>query len=195
VLLASGSIIGSTTVSYIFLTYILSYATKEGGFGYSTILTFTLIGACVWMSFMPWASTIADRIGLRKVMMWGWGGLMLFGVLLLPAVSTGSTPLTLAVMVATAVFIGITYGPVAAMFAGLFDTRIRYSGTSISYQLGSLLGGGIAPLVATALFAGWNSIVPIIIYIVAVGLLSMTCVYFATHVSAPGQAELPYRTD
>lgn len=185
VLLASGSIIGSTTLSYIFMTYILSYATKVVGYGYSTVLTFTLIGAVVWMSFMPWASMLADRHGIRKVMLWGWAGLLVCGALLMPAVNTGSASLMLVVMIVTAVFIGITYGPVAGLFSDLFDTRIRYSGTSLSYQLGSLLGGGLAPMIAAALFAAWHSSVPITIYIVAVGLLSAACVYAMTRTAGP----------
>ena len=45
------------------------------------------------------------------------------------------------------------YGPQAAFFSELFSTRVRFSGVSIGYQIGSVLGGGLAPLVATALLA------------------------------------------
>jgi metabolite-proton symporter len=178
--LASGSIIGSTAISYIFITYLLSYATRAGGFSSSTVLTFTLLGAALWMSLMPLASAAADRYGVRKVLIGGWVGLTVCGGLLLPAVDTGSVSVTFAVMMFTAVFVGITYGPIAALFSQLFDAQVRYSGTSLSYQLGSLLGGGIAPMIATALYAQRHSSTPVTLYMVTVSLLSFACVVVVT---------------
>ena len=59
------------------------------------------------------------------------------------------------------------YGPQAALFAELFPKDVRYSGASLGYQLGSVAGGGFAPIIATALFARYQSSAPISIYLCA----------------------------
>jgi MFS family permease len=64
-------------------------------------------------------------------------------------------------------------GPQAAMIAELFPSTVRYSGTSIAYQIGSIIGGGFAPLIATSLFATYGSTVPISLYLLVLGALSL----------------------
>jgi hypothetical protein len=64
-----------------------------------------------------------------------------------------------AIAVVAAIVFGVNvvhdamYGPQAAWFAELFDTRVRYSGSSLGYQIGAVLSGGFAPLIAAALLA------------------------------------------
>ncbi|WP_237710401.1 hypothetical protein [Saccharopolyspora spinosa] len=68
------------------------------------------------------------------------------------------------------------FGPMAAFCAGLFATKVRYTGVSLGYQSGSVLGGGLSPLVATALLttsggASW----PIAAYLLIGALITVTC--------------------
>jgi MFS family permease len=66
------------------------------------------------------------------------------------------------------------YGPQAAFFSELFSTRVRFSGVSLGYQLGSVLGGGLAPLVATALLAaGGGNPVWVIVYFLGVSAITI----------------------
>jgi MFS family permease len=64
-------------------------------------------------------------------------------------------------------------GPQAAMIAELFPSTVRYSGASIAYQIGSIIGGGFAPLIATSLYATYNSSNPIALYMMILGALSL----------------------
>jgi MFS family permease len=74
------------------------------------------------------------------------------------------------------VFISMMYGPQAALFAELFPRSVRYSGASLGYQIGSVIGGGFAPIIATALYAQYESSLPIAVYLAAVCAVSFLCV-------------------
>jgi hypothetical protein len=67
----------------------------------------------------------------------------------------------------------IQYGPQAALIAEAFTPRLRYSGSSLGYQLASLIAGGPAPIIATALFAAYGSGYAIAIYIAGCALVSL----------------------
>lgn len=180
VLLAAGAFIGINAVGYIFMAYLLNYCTKVLGLGKGLVLTFTLIASLVWLIAIPWASALSDRIGRRRVLVFGSTGLTVWAVALFPLINTASPSLILFALLGTAVFMGIVYGPMAALFSELFSPEVRYSGTSLGYQIGSVLGGGLAPTVATGLYAAWGSSLPITAYLAAVTLLSLACVIAVT---------------
>jgi len=180
VLLAAGAFIGNNTVGYIFIAYLLSYCTSVLGLGRSLILTCTLIAAVVWLATIPWASALSDRHGRGRILMIGSVGLTLMALALFALVDTRNPALILAVLIALAVFLGMTYGPLAALLSELFPASVRYSGASLGYQLGAILGGGIAPMVAAALYGRWRSSVPITVYLGAVCLLSLACIAVVT---------------
>jgi MFS family permease len=77
------------------------------------------------------------------------------------------------VMALSLVFHDLQYGPQAAMIAESFPTRLRYSGASIGYQLASIVAGGPAPLIATALFAAYRSSTPVAVYILVCAVISL----------------------
>ncbi|MCX4911205.1 MFS transporter [Streptomyces sp. NBC_00878] len=180
VLLSAGAFIGINAVGYIFMAYLLSYTTAVLGLSRNLILTFTLIASLVWLAVIPWASALSDRHGRRKILTVGSVGLVVSTILLFPMINTADSALILISLLITAVFMGIVYGPIAALFSELFKAEVRYSGASLGYQLGSILGGGIAPTVATGLYTSWGSTVPISLYLTGVTLISLGCVWVVT---------------
>ncbi|SFB41319.1 metabolite-proton symporter [Amycolatopsis marina] len=180
VLLAAGAFVGNNTLGYIFMAYLLSYATTALGLARGLILTCTLIGALTWLLVIPWASALSDRHGRERVLLIGYLGQIVCATVLFPLVDTRNPALILAALIALAACMGITYGPLAALFAELFPANVRYSGASLGYQLGSILGGGLAPTVAAGLYATWQSSVPISIYLGGVSALSLVCVALCT---------------
>jgi hypothetical protein len=64
------------------------------------------------------------------------------------------------------------YGPQAALIAEAFTPRLRYSGASLGYQLASIIAGGPAPIIATALFAAYHSGYAVALYIAACAVVS-----------------------
>ncbi len=74
------------------------------------------------------------------------------------------------------VFHAAMYGPQAALFSELFGTNVRYTGASLGYQLASIVAGSVAPLIATALLATYDSSTPVSLYVVACVLLTIVAV-------------------
>ncbi len=72
------------------------------------------------------------------------------------------------------------YGPQAALIAESFSPRLRYSGTSLGYQLASIIAGGPSPFIATALFATYNSSLPIALFILGCGVIGLVAVSLLT---------------
>jgi MFS family permease len=82
------------------------------------------------------------------------------------------------ITVAVAIGLGVnalSYGPMAAMFAELFATRIRYSAASLAYQIGAIFGGALAPIIATALYARYHDNIWISGYMAGGCALSWLC--------------------
>ncbi len=76
-------------------------------------------------------------------------------------------------------FLGMMYGPQAAFFTELFSTEVRYSGASLGYQMGAILGGAFAPTIATILWKEY-SIVWVSVYIAIASVLSLISVLMLT---------------
>ncbi|GAA3710902.1 MFS transporter [Nonomuraea antimicrobica] len=187
VLLAGGGFIGTNAIGYIFMVYVLSYTTQTLGLGRDDILLLVLIAAAVWLVTIPWAAAWSDRYGRRRVLLVGSAVLLLWAAVFFPLIDMGTTPAVLGALVGMGMALGLVYGPQAAMFAELFAVRLRYSGVSLGYQIGAVLGGGIAPTVATALFATGNGTWPITVYLTGVAALSLACLALLTRNDEQGR--------
>jgi metabolite-proton symporter len=176
VLLGAGALVGNSAVGYIFMAYLLSYGTTVLGLSRNLLLTSVLIGALAWLAAIPWASALSDRHGRARVLLAGSVGLTAVALSLFALVNTRSPALIVAALIAAGVFLGITYGPLAALMSELFPANVRYSGASLAYQIGAVVGGGIAPTVAAGLFRSWGSSLPITVYLAAVCVFSLACV-------------------
>ncbi|WP_413797128.1 MFS transporter [Streptomyces iranensis] len=176
ILLAGGTFIGNNAFGYIFMAYTLAYATAGLGFTRDAILTLVLTAAAVWLVFIPWAATLSDRYGHRRVVLAGSVTLVAWAAVYFPLIDTASTGLVLLALGGLGVILGFTYGPQAALFSELFSARVRYSGISLGYQIGAVLGGGIAPTVATALYGSAHATWPVTCYLVGMCAVSLVCV-------------------
>jgi len=176
VLLSAGAFIANNAIGYIVMAYLLSYGTTVLGLSRGLLLTCVLIGAVVWLGAIPWASSLSDRHGRARVLLAGSAGLTVFALVLFPLVDSRSPALIATALVVGGVFLGITYGPLAALLSELFPARVRYSGASLGYQIGAIVGGGLAPTVATGLYGRWHSSLPITVYLTGVCLISLISV-------------------
>lgn len=96
-----------------------------------------------------------------------------------PLIDTGNFILITLAISGGLVFLGMMYGPQAAFFTELFSTEVRYSGASLGYQVGAILGGAFAPTIATILWTEY-AIVWVSVYIAAASLLSLLSVAMLT---------------
>lgn len=137
---------------YMLITFSLSYGEDDLGISRDTLLAAIIISATLSCLVIPYYGALTDRIGRRKVFLVGALGSIACALAYFPLLQTGSAViiiLTFIVVMNTAH--DAQYATEASYFSELFPTRIRYSGISISAQLGGVFAGAFAPLIATAL--------------------------------------------
>ena len=103
----------------------------------------------------------------------------LWSFALFPLIDTGNFWLIVLGIGGGLVFLGLMYGPQAAFFTELFSTEVRYSGASLGYQIGAILGGAFAPTIATLLWREYD-IIWVSVYIAIASGLSLLCVVLLT---------------
>jgi metabolite-proton symporter len=173
VLLAGGAFIANNTCFYVAITYAVAYGARSVGVPKETMLTAVMIGSVVMVPALIACGAMSDKIGRRGIFMLGAVLSGLWAFAMFPLIDTGS-PIAITAAIAVAlVLISLMYGPQAALFAELFPVEVRYSGASLGYQIGSVFGGGFAPIIATALFERFKSSTSIAVYLAAMCAVSL----------------------
>jgi MFS family permease len=163
---------------YIFTAFVFAYAVGTLHMSRNLILTAVLAAACVDFVTIPLAGHISDRIGRRKMFLIGAAMTGLFGFPYFAMMDTAIPSVVFVAIVLSLIPAGIQYGPEAALIAESFTPRLRYSGSSLGYQLASILAGGPAPIIATALIAKYHSGYAIAIFIAACTVVSLVSASF-----------------
>ncbi len=158
---------------YIFTAFVFTYAVGTLKMSRDLILMAVLVAACVSFITIPLSGHISDLIGRRKMYLIGAATTGLFGFLYFGMVDTAVPSLVFIAIVLSLIPHDMQYGPQAALIAEAFTPRLRYSGASLGYQLASVIAGGPAPLIATALFAAYHSGYAVSIYIAACSVVSL----------------------
>jgi metabolite-proton symporter len=158
---------------YIFTAFIFAYGTGTLKLSRDLILTAVLVAACVSFVSIPLSGHISDRIGRRNMYLLGALTVGVFGFPYFFMVDTAVPWVVFIAIVLSLIPHDMQYGPQAALIAEAFTPRLRYSGSSLGYQLASIIAGGPAPLIATWLFAKFHSGYAISFYIAACAVVSL----------------------
>ena len=158
---------------YIFTAFIFAYATGTLHMSRDLILAAVLVASVVSFVTIPLSGHISDRIGRRKMYLIGAAVTGVFGFIYFGLVDTAAPVAVFIAIVLSLIPHDMQYGPQAALIAEAFTPRLRYSGSSLGYQLASIIAGGPAPLIATALFAAYHSGYAIAIYIAGCAIVSL----------------------
>jgi MFS family permease len=158
---------------YIFTAFVFAYGTGTLKMSRDVILSAVLVASCVSFITIPLSGHISDRIGRRNMYLIGAATTGLFGFLYFGMLDTALPSAVFIAIVLSLIPHDIMYGPQAALIAEAFTPRLRYSGASLGYQLASIIAGGPAPLIATALFAAYHTGYAIAIYIAACAAVSL----------------------
>ncbi|WP_337243701.1 MFS transporter [Luteimonas sp. gir] len=175
-----GARLAEVTWFYTVVTFALAYATGTLGVPRAVMLDATVWGALVALFTMPLCGMLGDRVGFKRMFMAGAVGILAFSAMFFAMLGTldpGS--ITLAVCIAIGVIYAALYGPEGSLFSAQFPPEVRYSGISIAVQVSGAIGGGLAPIVATALLAYGDGDPKFIVwYLSALGVVAIVSTYF-----------------
>ena len=177
--LAAGSFLGVQVTFYICVAFIISYGTDPEGLNIarSDMLTAVLISTMFAIPANFFFGAWSDRHGRRGIYKLGAILTGIWAFVMFAMIDTGNWYLITAGLSISHIFISMMYGPQAALLSELFSTEVRYSGASLGYQLGAILGGGFAPIIATTLLLIFGSSMWVAAYIALANVLT----WFAIH--------------
>jgi len=177
--LAAGAFLSIQVTFYILIAFLLAYGVSSAEISRDNMLAAILIASAIMVPCQFIFSSYSDRHGRKGIFM---AGAMLTGLwafAMFPLVDTGNFWLIVLAITMGLIFVGMMYGPQAAFFTELFSTEVRYSGATLGYQFGAILGGAFAPTIAAFL---WNNfgIFWVSVYIAFASLLTLFSVMALT---------------
>jgi metabolite-proton symporter len=165
---------------YMATVFALSYGQKTVGLSRGTLLMAVCIASALQIFTIPIVAMLTDRFGRRPLLLFGCALTVLEAFPFFWLINTGNTFAVIAAMIlALPVVHALTYAPMSSFLPELFETRVRYSGSAIAYQVGSMLLSGPVPFVSAALFAWAAKPWPLALYIIAGAGLSFVAVLVA----------------
>jgi MFS family permease len=172
--LAGGVRIGSDVLYSITTAFTLTYVTTVLGLPRAMVLTALSIGGVFNAIGMPVFGALSDRFGRRALYGIGLVIALLWSLTLFPMLDTRSTAIIVLAYVSGLTIHAVMYGPQAAFIVEQFPTRARYAGASLAYTLAGIVGGGLAPLISTALYGKFATTSAVIVYLaVALGISAL----------------------
>ena len=177
--LAAGAFLSIQVTFYILVAFVLAYGVQTTELNRNDLLMAVLIGSAMMVPMQFLFSDFSDKHGRKGIFMLGAILTALWSFALFPLIDSGNFYLVVVGVTGGLVFLGMMYGPQAAFFAELFSTEVRYSGASLGYQIGAIIGGSFAPTIATLLWKNYD-IFWVSVYIAFASLLSLLSVYFLT---------------
>ena len=179
VLLALGARVGVDVVFYVYVLFITTYVVTYLKLPQSYALNAVLIAAAVQALFIPVCGALSDRFGRRPVYLVGAVGAAVWTFVFFALLDTGDFGLIVLAAVVALLLHAAMYGPQASFIAEMFPTAVRYTGASMGYQVAGILGGALAPIIATALLDRYDSSLFVSIYVVVVLAITVLCVLLA----------------
>ncbi len=180
VLIGAGIVFVTIGGFYVVVTFSLSYGTETLGIPRGVMLVGVIIAAISELITIPIFASLSDRVGRRPVCIWSAAGAALLAFPFFWVLGTKVTVLIWLAFLVYAAVLGGVYGPAAAFIAEQFETRRRYSGASLAYQLSGVLSGAFAPLIASALLVvAGGSIWLVALYLAGLSLVSLVSAYLA----------------
>jgi MFS family permease len=163
---------------YVFTAFVFSYGVGTLKLSRDLILSAVLVASLVSFVSIPLFGHISDRIGRRRMYLIGAAVMGLFGFLYFGMLGTAIPSAVFIAIVLSLIPHDMQYGPQAALIAEAFTPRLRYSGASLGYQLASIIAGGPAPIIATALFAHYHSGYAVAVYIAGCAAITLIATAF-----------------
>jgi MFS family permease len=179
IILAAGAFLSVQVTFYILIAFMLAYGVSSANMERDDMLTAVLIGCAIMVPLQFMFSSYSDRNGRKGIFMMGaiLSGAWAFAIF--PLVDTGNFWLIVLALTFGLIFLAMMYGPQAAFFTELFTTEVRYSGATLGYQFGAIIGGAFAPTIAVKLWTDFD-IFWVSVYIAFASMLTLISVMLLT---------------
>ncbi len=144
-------VVACFAVYYIATVFALGYGVTTLGIDRQTMLGIQLVAILFMAVGIGLAGWAADRFGASRVLVFGCALVVVAGLALAPLLQTGRVAGAFAFLALALFAMGFVYGPLGAWLTSLYPARVRYTATSLAFNLGGIIGGGLTPLVAQLL--------------------------------------------
>jgi len=161
-------------IFYLMTVFALSWGTSALGYSREKFLVMQLFAILFFALFTPISARLAEG-GRRKMLMWVNVGVGIFGLVMAPMFTAGTAG-AVAMMVVGMSLVGLVYGPLGTVLSELFPTAVRYSGSSLTFNLAGIFGASLAPYAATYL-AKTYGLQYVGYYLTAAAILSLLGLY------------------
>ena len=132
---------------YLMTVFALSWGTTALKYSRQTFLLFQLFGVVCFALTIPLAAVLAER-GRRRTLIWVTIAIGVFGLIMAPLLTSGPIGALLTMAVGLSLM-GMTYGPLGTVLSELFPASVRYTGSSLTFNLAGIFGASLAPYIAT----------------------------------------------
>lgn len=166
----------NNAAGYILIAFMISYGTGTLKLPPEGLLLVSTLAAVSWFAFTLLGGWLADKIGRVRTFQIGYAAMILWAVPMWFLMDARSLPLFFVAALGLTVALGLSYGPQAALYAESYPTRVRYSGVSLGYAFGAILGGAFAPTVAQWLIGTYGKSWLIGVYIGLLAVVSLLAV-------------------
>jgi metabolite-proton symporter len=186
----TGTLISGTMLSlatfvlfYLMTVFALSWGTTALGYSRDQFLIMQLIGILFFAATIPLGGKLAER-GRRRMLIWVTCGIGVFGLVLAPMFAAGTFG-ALAMMALGLSLMGLTYAPLGTVLSELFPTSVRYTGSSLTFNMAGIFGASLAPYIATGLAKTWG-LAYVGYYLSAVAVLTLAGLFAAPETGQRG---------
>jgi hypothetical protein len=172
VIAGSAGVIACFAIFYLSTAFALGHMTTARGVPRETALALQLGANCFMAVGILWSAVWSDRKSPRRVLIYGSAGTVVLGVLFGPALAAGSLLTVFLTLSFAMVVMGLAYGPLGAWLPTLFPVTVRYTGVSVAFNCGGIIGGAVAPVAAQWL-SGMGGISLVGLFLSVAGLVTL----------------------
>ena len=173
VILTAVIFIANNAAGYLLIAFFATYAVAALGMDRPPVLLATTLASFGWLAFTLWGGHLSDRIGRIRTFQIGYVALAVWAIPMWFLIDSANIVWYFVALFVMTFALGLSYGPQAALYAEMFPANVRYSGVSIGYALGAILGGAFAPTIASALMENFHASWTIGLYIAIAAVISL----------------------
>lgn len=176
ILIAIGMRMGENAGFYLYSLFIITYMTQIHHMGRGSVLNAVMIGQAVAIVTIPLFALLADRVGRKPILIAASIATVFYGFVFFFLLNMQTIPAVIAAAVGGLFIFGVYSSSIGAFFSELFPTPVRYSGTSVAYNIASLIAGSLSPIIALALYRSFGTGYAIAVYLGFMALISIVAI-------------------